>query len=363
MSKTRFTTRQPGLEGVIKTMLRARGLTWKQGDWFLYQELPNLQDLVAQAQAGFLEAQTQMMLGNAGRPQEVGGSDAGKSISWRITPDGGMEFSTGKAVRGGDAAPTDCGCGEHHGKVITGAKGESYVEDESALLRLEQRAERAMLGAWENLHDDVITLLGLESAAKAPAPVFVFDRAAAYAELLALADEFAATVGGEEGELVKSTIAAWVRGTLNGAAEFDGLDSVDEAARTAMAQSAQANALQLVKDATVRSFTDDIVKALADGAYDGTNPVDVARALRNRFDAGQYDWVRLARSEIAQAQADGKMAQYGAHEVEEYDWIPAGDGCSICMGKAHGGPYLVGTGPLPMRDSHPLCRCTVAAVV
>lgn len=366
MSKTRFTTRQPGLEGVIKTMLRARGRTWKKGDWFLCQELPSLQDIVAKAQAGFLEAQTEMMRGNAGQSQG-GDNQPGKSISWRMDPDGAMTFSTGKS-----AAAGGCGCGSPHPgplpggegvKALREVKGESYVEDEAALLRLEQRSERAMLGAWANLHDDVITVLGLENTAKAAEPVFVFDRAIAYAELLALGDAFAATVGGEGGELVKTTIAAWVRGTLNGAAEFNGMDSVDEAARTAMEQSAKANALQLVKDATVRAYTDDIVKALADGAYNGMNPVDVARALRNRFDAHDYDWVRLARSEIAQAQADGKIAQYAAHEVEQYDWIPAGDGCPICVGKAQGGPYLVGSGPLPMRDSHPLCRCTVAAVI
>ena len=101
------------------------------------------------------------------------------------------------------------------------------------------------------------------------------------------------------------------------------------------------------------------------GLYEGQNPRDVARALRERFDGKNADWVRLARSEITQAHALGKLDQYQEMDIELYDYVTAGDGkvSAICRGNAARGPYPVGKGPLPMRDSHPNCRCTVLARV
>src|SRR6185437_4596539 len=65
-SKTRWEARGPGLNRVVETWLRGRGLTWRPGDWKLVQNLPNLRDELKRAQAAFLNAQTQMMLANSG---------------------------------------------------------------------------------------------------------------------------------------------------------------------------------------------------------------------------------------------------------------------------------------------------------
>ncbi len=341
-SKTRFETRKPGLEKIVATMLRARGRTWRQGDWELYQELPSLQDLVAQAQARFLDAQTDMMRGN--------------------TPD---QAQAAKVTQSGHIVlPTDDGYplqikhrgGRHRCKV------EAYVEDEDNLMRLERRVERALLSAWDGLYDDMLDVLGVASAAKMPEPLFIFDAAGMTRALLDLERDFVNTVGGKDADLARSSYQAWMRGVTNAATEI-GADAVDEQARAAAQMEIETRALELVKNTSVRTLRDDVIATLSEGVYDGLNPSDVARALRKRFDAHVADWERLARSEIADAQSGGKMRQYAAHGLEEYDWIPAGDACPICMARANDGPYKVGAGPRPMRDSHPNCRCTIEARV
>ncbi|NMW24038.1 hypothetical protein HFP05_06430, partial [Rhodanobacter denitrificans] len=66
-SKTRFEARTPGLNLLVSTWLRGRGATWKHGDWKLVQRLPNLRDELKRAQAGFLNAQTELMSRGGGK--------------------------------------------------------------------------------------------------------------------------------------------------------------------------------------------------------------------------------------------------------------------------------------------------------
>lgn len=65
-AKVRFEARRPYLQDIVATLLRLRGRTWSPGDWTLVQETPNLRDVVKNAQADFLRAQTAFMLANAG---------------------------------------------------------------------------------------------------------------------------------------------------------------------------------------------------------------------------------------------------------------------------------------------------------
>lgn len=57
----RQAAKTPHFERLIKTLLLLRGRTWKQGDWQIEWRQVNLHDLVAQAQARFLNAQADMM--------------------------------------------------------------------------------------------------------------------------------------------------------------------------------------------------------------------------------------------------------------------------------------------------------------
>ena len=65
----------PHFERLIATMLRLRGRTWKPGDWKLEWKQVNLHDIVAQAQARFLNAQAEQMLAMA---SSTGGAEPGK---------------------------------------------------------------------------------------------------------------------------------------------------------------------------------------------------------------------------------------------------------------------------------------------
>jgi hypothetical protein len=65
-AKVRWEARRPYLNRLIATLLRLRGRSWSPGDWALVQETPNLRDVVKNAQADFLRAQTAMMLASAG---------------------------------------------------------------------------------------------------------------------------------------------------------------------------------------------------------------------------------------------------------------------------------------------------------
>ncbi|MDY6981072.1 MAG: minor capsid protein, partial [Pseudomonadota bacterium] len=357
-SHTRFELRKPQLKKPCNAALRARGISFKPGDYDLIQDLPNLQDLEAQARANLMDAQAEA-LRNGGdiNPGQQGDrekdDDPKKQITvYRI------------ANSDDDARLLENGHQLIHGKAHN-HKAETYVEDEDALMRLERRAERGLKNGWDSLYERTLDVLGIDKPKtyKAPDPVFVFDAALMLQDLIDAQDQFVASVSGEDSETAQAMYDSWLRGTLNASNEdlLQGLDKVTEDTRNQVAQQLQARSMELVKDATVRAYRDDIVQALQQGAYDGANPRDVARELKKRFGAHEYDWERLARSEIADAQVAGKESQYQAHELSEYDWIRAGGACPICVGLAEGGPYPVGTGPKPMRDSHPNCRCTIKA--
>lgn len=239
-------------------------------------------------------------------------------------------------------------------------KTEQYVEDEAALTRLETRTERSLKNGWNDLYANTLKALGISNA-KAPEPVFVFDLAGMLPLLESLREEFVAEYGASDAVLASSMFDAWLRGLANASAELDVSDFIADSTRSRIARQISEEALGLVRDATVRAYRDDIVKALSDGAYNGLNPKEVASKLKQRFAAHGVDWERIARSEIAAAQAQGKLDLYGANAISRYDWIRAGGACPICVGRAENGPYVVGSGPIPVRDSHPNCRCTVEA--
>lgn len=342
-SRTRFNLRQPGNTRLVETMLRARGRTWKKGDWEFYQDLPNIQDLVAQAQARFLDAQTEMMLSGTTRD----------------------DIQPAKVTRSGKLIlPTDDDYAVVKHAHDHGHKAEEYVEDEENLMRLERAAEREMLGAWDKLYDSTLAALGIEAhrAAKAGDVLFIFDPATMAMLLRDHEVEFVAAVGGADAELVSSMYRAWVRGVANAAEEL-GIDELAETARASVSRAMADRGLELVTNTTLRTYRNDIVLALEQGAYDGLSPKKVAAALRQRFQVHETDWLRLARSEMAAAQGRGKLDQYAAHGLEQYDWKRAGGACPICVGLAEGSPYTIGAGPMPMTNSHPNCRCTVLALV
>jgi hypothetical protein len=370
-SKTRFDRRRPGLEKIIATWLRGRGLTWKPGDWQVTQRLPNLYDELKRAQAGFLQAQTQMML--AGRLQ--GGGNLGGN-------DGGMGASTSQAgkqlPRVGARVPLGQGMHvrvphTHAGKAAGDpnsedddpaadpAPAEPWAEPDPQLPIIETAAINALQTEWRALYQRTYQTLRLSDSGAA---TFTFDAANMLTALGEDQEWFIAHAGAQDGPYMQQVFAAWARGIVNAAADIN-LPEAGDAAIEQVLQDLRAaiahRGLSQVRTTALRTYADDIVATLQQGIYDGQNPKTVAAALKARFDVHDYDWLRLARSEIASAQGKGKLQSYIRNGRLQYDFVTAPGACSICDGLAAAGPYMAGMGPMPVDDSHPLCRCSILA--
>jgi hypothetical protein len=392
-SKTRFESRLPALDRLVATWLRGRGKTWKPGDWKLVQRLPNLRDELKRAQAQFLEAQTQLMLSGAGvqpvdaSPQSSGPQSndalarAGKSAAEiaASTFDDPMvrEALLSLARQAGKQAP------HAHGKGV--GEGEPWAIDDPNLPRIEKAAAGTLAAAWNKLRDDTLTLLALQAAHPDDA-VFMFDATRLLQQLVVLQAEFVQVQSASDGALVAHAVAAWSRGVENVANTLpaptapvpapDGVPlPVPAPDYPAQAQQVIANMRQLYADTTatelhnvlqkttVRVYENDIVQALRDGAYNGTNPREVAAQLRKRFAGHAYDWDRLATSEIAYAHAVGQLDALKGMGIGRYDWRTTPGACVVCAELQAASPYVVGSGPMPVRDSHPICRCVLSGVV
>jgi len=354
-SRTRFVRRKAGLRRIVETWLRGRGVAWKPGDWDVVQTLPRLQDAMKEAQARFLNAQADMM-GSGVAPPPSGAPDPAappptKGFVFRVEHDGSMRVTPSpRAVKA---------CTHHKGAQ---GGGEDWAEPDPALPRIEQAAVDGLLQLWRTLEAEVLDTLGLSASIEGGAQVFTFDVAAVARRLAEMEEAFIAAAGAMDGPLLQQAFAAWARGLENAAGELDVPAIVGEARTLAQRTLAQ-RGMDMVRNATVRALRNDVVADLSAGAYDGLNPLEVARQLRARFGVHDYDWERLARSEIADAQAQGKAAQYAAAGITEYDWMTAPGACALCVGIASAGPYTIGSGPMPMRGSHPHCRCTITARV
>lgn len=355
-AKTRWSRRKPGLTQLVATMLRARGITWKRGDWMLVQELPNLMDEAKRAQANFLNAQAAIMLDERGNPQPP---EPGTGIDNNLRGAMNNRFlmrgaSRSALINAGFKVPEWL---EHAAKAP--GDGEPWAEEDPELPKLEARAINGTLALWHTLRDDAIDLLDLGAKSAKVSEVFTFDPAL-LARLLAMGEQFTSATTAMEGPLTRAVWESWVRGWANAAAELD-VDDAISAAQDAVRSELRERGLSLVRSGVAREYRERIVAELASGAYDGMNPANVAEQLRRQFGHGEYNWERLARSEIGLAQSEGKLAQMAANGFEEYDYITAGDSkvSAICRSLAAAGPYRIGEGPVPVRDSHPVCRCSV----
>jgi len=90
-------------------------------------------------------------------------------------------------------------------------------------------------------------------------------------------------------------------------------------------------------------------------------PVDVARRLAKTFPHLYFDWRSWYGDELSIACTRKHLQEFADTGWQRYDWISGADDCIRCGAYAAGGPYVIGSGPLPVIDSHPGCVCLVAA--
>lgn len=341
-SQTRFALRKPALERPIEAMLRARRKTWRPGDWELVQRLPNLMDEQKRAQAEFLRAQTALMLGDRGQPQPV---EPGTGV------DNNLRAARHHRAKAGSKAASDDEDG-----------GEPWAEPDPELPLIEAATIAALLLIWHTLRDDVLKLLGLSEGG--PAWSFQPD---ALVQMLMLGEGRAAPM---LAALIAGQVQAWDRGIANAGVEVsaDFNDARVQAAigraRDRMRQAWASDGLALVRNGLARTYREKIVAALAAGEFDGLNPETIAMRLRQRFGDGEYNWLRLARSEVAMAQSRGKLDLYQQQGISTVRYRTAEDDrvSAICRHLAEEGPYALADAPIPVQDSHPNCRCTLQAL-
>lgn len=374
-SKTRFEYRRAALTRLVATMLRLRGRTWRPGDWELYQDLPNLQDELRQAQASFLRAQEQLMLSGV---RDGGAADANAGLPGNSAEAhgaaGGLKAGTGASVRAdgriewGDAvAPPGYAKAADSGDDAPPARaGEPWADPDPELPRVEAQLIADLQREWRRFADEVLVALELpttDTGAKSTRAKagWIFGGGAITGVLEAVAERAIQRIAGARGALLRAVFGTWLRGVMRGAEEL-GRDAIlgdmVERVRTDLASAG----LALVRGIFQRQWRDRVLAILQDGLLDGLSPTEVARRLRAEFGSADYDWRRLATSELAAAHSRGKLDEYAALGQEQFEFWTATDDrvCAICIGHAENGPYLVSAGhPLPMVDTHPLCRCTI----
>lgn len=359
-SRTRFEARLHGLNLLVSTWLRGRGATWKHGDWQLVQRLPNLRDELKRAQAGFLNAQTEMMSRGGSAPPGADPAD----------PEGAAKKKSALAIAAGlfedpvvSKALRDMATHPEHTHTKS---AEAWAIDDPSLPRLQDAAIGVLRFAWNQLAADTLKALELPATKAVGGEAFVFDIVSMLQRLVALQAQFVATTTAPDSQLVQLALEIWARGISNIAADLDretDAEQVITRAREARAATLSTDLRATLSKTTVRVYENDIVHALAEGTYNGDNPRQVAAELRKKFKAHDYDWERLAGSEMAASHAKGQADALSGMGIGQYDWMLAPEACSICEAIAEKGPYAVGVGPMPVRDSHPGCFCVIAGHV
>jgi hypothetical protein len=350
-AKIRQAAMLPGLIRLFSTFLRLRGRTWKSvttsvdtpGDWGIIFETPNLRDTLAIAQARFLNAQADQMgtVATAATAQPKGH----------------------KAVGARHALPLQtCTCGQ---------KELQRPAPWPELDQVESNYETVLKDQWAELQTLVMTILKLPGAkgmeqrgSKQDLPgslpdlgVFTFNDEQR-AQVMQAFKNWMGTFGIDD----PNSPINWVYGEayslgLIQAAHMLSKDRpiLDVIKNQDIFNQLCKNGFQLVKDNATKAIVNTIMPEMQAQMLAGTNPIHVAERLKKLFEDQNSDWERLARSEMSMAAEQAKGDEWAAWGVKNMDFVPAPDACSRCI--AIGGTYPVDKCPLPIRDTHPRCRC------
>jgi SPP1 gp7 family putative phage head morphogenesis protein len=118
---------------------------------------------------------------------------------------------------------------------------------------------------------------------------------------------------------------------------------------------------KLVKKGTTREITTKVIAEMEAQMLAGTNSRHVADVLSKVFENANDNWERLARSEMAMAAETAKIDEFKAEGIARMHYYAAFDACPICLPLE--GDYDINDVPLPVRDTHPRCYCTLGPVI
>lgn len=353
-SRQRFEERKAALKKPIIAHLRAQGVAFKHSDWDLVQQLPSVSDVLAQANANFLNSQARMM------DPDYQGAENLPSSNAPIETEGEKLLKKSLALPYPQSAE----------QIKT--KAPKWAESDGQLPALSKRAESYLMAVWNRTQDELLRLLNLDGQENSPGTLFEFENnEQQQLQLQQLQENTVYLAAAIDGGLAIALVSAHERGLLNSTRELKhppnvGLLATDQLDILAARQNAlRDHALDQVTNSTTLSLKDRIYKELIDGDYNNLDPQTVAARLKQRFADRAINYRQIAHAEVAQAHALGKEQQFSALGVSMYDYKHSNDSkvSSICRAHAAAGPYQVGKGPLPVKDSHPECRCTIVARV
>lgn len=354
-SQTRWVRREPGLRQLIERMLRARGIRWKRNDWKLTQRLPNLMDEQKKAQAEFMRAQAQLVLGQSGQSGQARAEPVeGQSPNLQGI-DNNLRASTPAHLKNAHPESVESKAWPH---IKSSDEGEPWADPNPELPKAEAAAIAAASKAWEASKSRTLNLLNLQGDA------FTFE-ISVMPQLQAELQKIIQEMGGENGIITTLALNTFIAGYQAVIDEYNNGQAITGIMDGARAHYTQ-HGMNMVRNTAARAYQSRIIGELAAGTYDGMNPVNVAEALKGRFNAGHYDWERLARSEMAAAHGKGKLDTMRAQGFTHFAYQTANDSkvSHICRSHQAGNPYPLTENayPSPMTDSHPNCRCTVRPV-
>jgi hypothetical protein len=379
-SKVRQLLALPKLLKLYSSVLKIRGKKWnsittsldKPGDWGVIFEIPNLRDLVAQAQARFLNSQADLMQSGA----QAANTQTSVNVGAATIDVLGHKFPLlNSPLKRGD-------------KGVCCEKELHRPTPWPELDKVETDYENELKYDWAELQDKVFTILKLTNeksvgAGLDPALKRVTARVTPTGQKqdppAGIPDIEAFTFSEEQRKQIMQAMESYIgeydyQNTnspvryyygqsyslgLIQAAKLIGKDRpildiiknkeiYDELCRTGF---------DLVKDNATRAITNKILPEMEAHMTAGSNPKDVARKLNRLFGDQNSDWERLTRSEMSMAAEKAKLNEWSAWKVKEVEFTPAPDACSICF--AVKGVYKIGECPLPVADTHPRCRCSI----
>ncbi len=329
----------PSVKRMIETMLRMRGRKWKRGDWDAHFDLPNLHDLVAQAQARFLNAQADMYYMQGGR-QELVLNDTPPDKRTKALCCGGHEKETRPVFM-------------------------------PELDRVEREFESGLKVKWGGVKRRVLTILKLSEpkAAKGPEDLPDSDKFTFTTEQRAqVLDAMRQFIGDWKPGKDSEKALEWYYGQsysigLIQAARMIGRERpvLDIIANREIYRDLVENGFGMVKENATRVIVERILPEMEAQMLAGTNPRHVANRLAGIFEDANSNWERLARSEMSMAAERAKKDEARENGISEMDFIAAPDACPICQALA--GRYEIEKVPLPVKDTHPRCYCTTFPVI
>jgi SPP1 gp7 family putative phage head morphogenesis protein len=346
-------------ERLIATLLRLRGRTWKPGDWQLEWKQVNLHDLVAQAQARFLNAQADQMTSTAGKTPEITTQQpkktacgCGSSESIEIKIDGGI-------------IGQDDWVEKHLVPAIKGAMSghkETRPTPWPELDTVETNYENRLKTDWRELQERIYTIVKLDPASialgmgKDETPPFTFSqeqRAAVMNAMNNAIGEYA--LDADDNPITWYYGQAYSLGLIQ-AAHLVGQErpNLDLLKNQEIFDELVANGFGLLKDNTTRAILDKILPEMEAHTLAGSNPMVVASRLNKHFGDQNSSWERLARTEMALAAETAKTDEWAAYGVKMVEFYPAPDACPICQSLK--GNYALKK--CPQIPIHPRCRCT-----